>query len=129
MNPRKLEALERLYAQIPDAGCKGLCAEACGPILCTPLEAKRIEKRVGVDVLAWLDEAAADKEAWAPKPCVALKNGRCSAYAVRPAICRLYGSVEHPRLRCPHGCEPKALLSDGTARALLDECVLIGEPG
>jgi hypothetical protein len=58
--------------------------------------------------------------------CSLLVDGRCSAYAVRPLICRLWGSVAS--MRCPHGCVPSAVLTDGRARAMLDAARTIGGP-
>jgi len=38
--------------------------------------------------------------------CPLLVEGRCSVYALRPAICRGFGSVAEPRMACPFGCVP-----------------------
>lgn len=45
------------------------------------------------------------------------EDGRCTVYAARPLICRLYGSVSD--LRCPHGCVPDRLLTPQQARRLI----------
>lgn len=36
--------------------------------------------------------------------CHLLKDGRCSIYADRPLLCRLFGAV--PKMACPFGCKP-----------------------
>lgn len=96
-----------LWATIPDAGCKGLCVDACGPIGMTDLEAAVLvgTGRVRPDELEPFGEGrvllVGDDGV-----CPLLEDGRCSVYQLRPAICRGFGSVDDPLLRCPHGCEP-----------------------
>lgn len=107
MNADKVAKLEAIYTRVPAITCRGLCHDACGPIALSRLEGKRIEKKVHR----------------LPRPdpgtltCSLLRFGRCEAYALRPLICRLYGTVE--RLRCPHGCLPARWLSDAEAYALM----------
>lgn len=93
----KREALDALYAQIPDAGCKGLCQEFCGPVVMSSEEWQRIKERAG-------NVRAVSLQCPLLSP-----EGKCTVYEVRPMICRLWGSVES--LRCPHGCKPAAYLS------------------
>lgn len=85
--------LDALYTQIPKVNCKGLCSIACGPIPLSDLEAKRLHlvthtKPRIVDDLR----------------CVYLKESRCSAYRVRPLMCRAWGVMKS--LSCMHGCVP-----------------------
>lgn len=112
---RRLFVLHRdVYAKVPDAGCKGLCAGACGPIALTQLEAKRLREATG-------------KPLRAPGgTCSVLREGRCSAYADRPLICRLFGVAVG--LECPHGCGPSAKLSRVAAGKLLDRAREVGGP-
>ena len=42
----------------------------------------------------------------------------CSVYRDRPLICRLFGLVDHPRMRCEHGCTPTFWLSSSYAGRL-----------
>lgn len=44
-------------------------------------------------------------------------DGRCTAYEVRPMICRLWGVTRS--MACPWGCIPDRWLSDGEAMELL----------
>lgn len=101
---REDAALTAVYAQIPDVGCKGLCADACGPVPVTPREAQRMiaagGKRRGGDDLT----------------CPYLADGQCTVYDVRPLICRMYGAMEG--LTCPHGCAPDVLLPDAATDLL-----------
>lgn len=99
---RKLAALvaqlEALYAQVPPVACIGKCAKACRSIPLVAVEARRLQaathvkpRTVGDDRCVYLTPA-----------------GRCSAYAVRPFICRAYGLVSS--LTCPFGCTPATWL-------------------
>lgn len=101
----QLQRLREVWDRIPDAGCKGLCAEACGPIGVSRLEAELLEART---VTPWptmegmIGEYLADPDHY---HCPLLVDGRCSAYKVRPTICRLFGAEE--TMVCPHGCVPE----------------------
>lgn len=96
---RKVERrLDAIYAEIPTIDCKGLCAESCGPISVSPDEWRRMKETGG-------KEPGVNPKTFV---CNMLKDGRCSIYQARPAICRLFGVVED--LRCPHGCVPTRLL-------------------
>lgn len=100
--------IERLYERIPKIDCKRKCQECCGPILMSRSEWQRICSRLRYE-----------PRGNARLTCPMLKNGTdCRVYAIRPAICRLWGVVE--RMRCPYGCEPERWLSDEEAHAILD---------
>lgn len=104
------ETLAAIYAKIPEVNCKGKCQKCCGPILCQQIEWNQV-----------VATGQVKPEAEVPiLQCPALtERGKCSAYAVRPAICRLWGAVK--KMRCPHGCRPKRWLSDGEAREILEK--------
>lgn len=89
--------IEHVYAQIPAVGCKGLCQDCCGSVAMSPTEQARIRERHGRTL---------PLSAVFPEPgCPALDTaGRCTVYADRPFICRLWGATE--LLACPHGCAP-----------------------
>lgn len=95
-------SLEALYAQVPDAGCKGLCADACGPIGMSAREQQRLAE-AGHHV-PQPEDALRSLGLFGDFNCPALVDGRCTAYDVRPMICRLYGAADD--LRCEHGCTP-----------------------
>jgi hypothetical protein len=85
-----------------------LCGEACGPILLTELEARRLHtaghKKPRTIRLERVDGSHSER-------CVYLDGrGLCSAYDVRPLICRVWGVVK--ALSCPHGCVPESWLDD-----------------
>jgi len=105
--------LDRLYAELPTIHCQGRCGIACGPLPLTDLEARRLQLTTHVKprtVIKLLADGAPHTE----KPrerCVYLTAAdRCSAYAVRPLICRAWGLVK--MLSCMHGCVPDRWLSD-----------------
>lgn len=91
--------LRDLFAQIPNVNCQGKCANSCGPIGCSALEKTLIEERAGKKLTTDDDNM-----------CLMLKRGKCSVYAIRPIICRLWGVV--PSMPCPHGCKPEQPMSD-----------------
>lgn len=104
-DPSGRGVLRRLWATIPSGFCRGLCVDTChGPVPTTPLE-ERVLADVGVAIPTPDDPAA-----WAGAisdpgyRCPALSAGRCTAYEVRPTMCRLWGVSEG--MACPHGCVP-----------------------
>lgn len=92
------QRLDTLYATLPTIECKGLCQKSCGPIELTQDENRRIKEKSGSDI-------SVDEEF----TCTMLKEGRCTVYDVRPAICRMFGVSEG--LECPYGCKPSRYLS------------------
>lgn len=97
-----------LYRRVPDVGCKGLCADACGVILLQQQEYDAIV------------EAVPGFEQGESLTCPLLVDGRCSAYDVRPLVCRLYGATAG--MECPHGCQPWHEVDGG---ALIEEAIRI----
>ncbi|MBG0825983.1 hypothetical protein HS048_35520 [Planomonospora sp. ID91781] len=98
---RAVQALEELYARLPDVACQGLCADSCrSPIDMSDLERERVRIACGVRI--------PPRDSWpAGAACPALTaEGRCAAHAVRPTICRLWGAGTNPAMACPHGCAP-----------------------
>ena len=92
--------LDALYAELPKLDCKGLCVDSCIPVDVAPGERKQIQRDTGVELPSRETQLAQGCSA-----CVALKEGRCTVYEVRPLICRLWGIDEG--MKCPHGCEPE----------------------
>lgn len=121
------EALDAVWARIPDVNCKGHCTDSCGPIDASIAERRLLRERgirlkaapwieIGADMPGGVDEMPASALA-AVKPCPALVDGRCSVYDVRPVICRLWGAVR--KMPCEWGCQPDRYLTDGEAREIL----------
>ena len=103
-----MNAQEAIYARLPSINCKGLCVRSCGPVPCQRAERDAMRAAAGGKPHAIVKSTGM---------CAYLEAGRCSVYAQRPLICRLYGVVE--KMRYPHGCEPSRWLSDGEAAELL----------
>lgn len=128
--------LRAVWEKIPDVGCKGLCADYCGPIGASRLEVRMLERRgvrlpdVRVVVERWVNvldggdpEGRPDDEV--QLACPALVDGRCSVYDIRPTVCRLWGATDP--MPCPHGCEPNGgRLSVDDGFDLLAESLKIG---
>jgi len=115
----KLKLIDRIYAEIPDANCQGLCYQTCGPIAMSRLEGKRIIDRIGrVPDFGFNAELTCDL--------LDPTTRRCTVYDDRPAICRLWGVVDKPMMTCPFGCTPAGMLSDAQSRSILDRIERIG---
>lgn len=115
MKPRRRVSLEQLYARIPEVQCKGLCQDSCGPIAMSREEEERI-RATGVVILPMADALAA-LDRGEDYYCPALVDGKCSVYAIRPTICRLWGATTS--MPCPHGCSPGDSLSQEESFELL----------
>lgn len=115
-----------LYTQVPDAQCKGLCQEACGPIDMHPYERARI-RRAGVRIPA-PEVALRQLVDGGDYTCPALVDGRCSVYEARPMICRTWGASE--AMPCEHGCRPAdGHLTEAETRRLVDASAAESEAG
>jgi hypothetical protein len=89
--------LRRLYQDIPQANCKGLCFDQCTLVPCSPLELQQAYREAGTE----------ERKAEGRRCPYLSPENRCVIYASRPAICRLFGTVPpgHP-IACPYGCKP-----------------------
>lgn len=103
-----MRTLAEIYADVPGIECAGRCHGSCGPVPATVAEIAAIEA-------ATHHPFATDKD----MTCNVLFAGRCTAYAQRPLLCRLWGVTEG--MPCVWGCKPERLLTDAEARALLQE--------
>ncbi len=94
-----VEALNRVYAQIYNVDCKGLCYGACsGLVAGTPTEMARMRE--------YAAETRFALRTGDPYRCPYLTDSnRCAVYPVRPLICRTWGVADDQK--CPHGCKPK----------------------
>lgn len=117
---------EKIYGDIPEIECKGLCGDACGPIEMNPWERLQL-RRAGVKLPPHreqlrLQQASPDRI----YRCPALsEDDRCTVYEARPTICRLWGVFDG--LRCPYGCRMEVpRLTDFEAVAILDRMYAAG---
>jgi Fe-S-cluster containining protein len=105
--------LDRLYALLPSIACQGRCAIACGPVIASELEARRLQLTTHVKprtIIRLLADGGAHTEIPRERCVYLTPEDRCSAYAVRPFICRAWGLVKP--LSCMHGCVPEYWLRD-----------------
>lgn len=106
--------LALIYAEVPTIACKGLCQACCGPIMASDAEVRHFELKTGHSFPDPLEVLQSESMA-----CPELNVlGKCSAYSVRPLICRLWGVVDHDGMRCPHGCTPNRWMTNAKAKDL-----------
>lgn len=94
--------IEAIYRSLPTINCKGLCSNQCQGIWMSETERHQIRKRKGF-ILRDLNKGQTC-------PLLDRITHRCTAYDIRPLICRLWGVTE--RMKCPHGCQPDRYLTD-----------------
>ena len=78
---------------LPSMRCDEGCGECCGPVLCSEDEFARIRRFIAERGIAAVDRGK--------MTCPFLREGRCTIYAVRPFVCRLFGHVAG--LTCSRG--------------------------
>src|SRR5271166_6136601 len=93
------KALDAIYAELPSINCKGDCHTTCGVIALTRLEELRLRATSRSPHADGFTCSILDR------------SNRCKAYEKRPAICRLFGLIDDPRMKCPYGCEPERVLT------------------
>lgn len=103
-----------LYREIPDMTCRPGCSDCCGPVPWSPAEIARVADVIppgaayetvrGISILV---------DTMNPLRCPFVgPQGGCTVYERRPFTCRLFGTAPaEPRLRCPHGCRPRRVLT------------------
>lgn len=81
-----------LYAAIPAFDCKPGCSDCCGvvPMAMSEWQSIKMVERVESGCLN----------------CGYLVDDKCSVYADRPFLCRLFGATTEAKMACPHGCGP-----------------------
>lgn len=100
MTPR--EELQALYDRIPALPCKRQCQKSC---------ASNVIELGLMSVLEYdrLTMGGVMPHTGLVEDCVLLADGKCSLYAMRPLICRLWGVVDQPGHALPVGVRPGAL--------------------
>ena len=111
---------EELYGQIPQMACESACSDCCCLVRFSRYEVAQIDTvRIICAVFKRFRQATTQK-----CPYVTQEN-RCSIYQVRPFVCRLFGTADHERLRCPKGLRPEKMLSAEEAERLINRFVKI----
>lgn len=129
-NTDKLAEIENLLGKLPKFSCVEGCSACCGPIMASRLEWKRIEKETGIgedEYQKQMGNKISNVFAGGDMNCIFLKQGRCSIYAIRPAICRIFGVSEHPRLICPKGGIPESVITKEDTDRALDVIMSLGK--
>lgn len=114
--------------------CQRKCQAYCGPLLIPRIEYVQIEKTGAVFELSSIDTVQLSKKwRWMDKSklvatrpgldmrCTMLyPTGKCRVYADRPLVCRIWGLIDDPEMRCPYGCVPERWLTDKEVRSLME---------
>lgn len=147
------EKLEALYATLPKIDCKKKCGFTnCGAIQASRMETGRIAEKTGFVKITprseWQRAASfqfrqlpyhlpkkefySSVEFYVPYEgtgcCQFLMPflGTCRVYALRPMICRLWGLIDHPYMRCnTFGCVPERWLTPEEGRWYFQEVLKI----
>ena len=106
--------------KIPSFECKTGCHECCGIV---PFSAAEREKAATVRPLEqwepFINGTWVPSSALMTMKCPFVNDAGCSIYEHRPTVCRLFGAVDHPNMKCPMGCGPKRLLTEQRSREIL----------
>lgn len=114
--------LRKLWEEIPEVGCRGMCVQACGPIAMSEVELEILSRHA----FFTFPRMGQVMERQAGYHCPMLsKAGHCTAYADRPTICRLWGAEEN--MPCEWGCQPEGgRLPHSEGSRILGESMEIG---
>jgi Fe-S-cluster containining protein len=110
-------ALAHIYAQLPTVACQRKCGkDICGPIVAFPTERRRIDAAAFPLQLHYrLAGTRSTCGLYQPDP------DRCRVHAHRPLLCRLWGVVDDPKMRCHYGCQPTFWVTNAQVAAWLNE--------
>jgi len=111
---------EELYAQIPNMICPPGCSDCCCIVRFSRYEVTQIS-------IAKIIRAIFNRfrQATTQKCPHLTEDNRCGIYQVRPFVCRLFGTTEIERLRCPKGMGPDKLLSVEEGEDLINQFLRI----
>lgn len=102
----KKEILLELRGQIPTFDCIPGCHDCCGPV---PFSKTELQEVKG------LKKGKPEERLSCEYEC---KKG-CSVYEHRPIICRLFGTVDDDKIKCPHGFMPDRILNKAQADEIM----------
>ena len=123
-NTARLAKIEDLLKNVPTFKCLDGCADCCGPVMMSRLEMRRIVARTDIP------QHRLEAQWMLKKGCLncplLTPDKKCSVYDIRPAICRVFGSSDHPRLTCPHGLGPDKKMTRAETNSLIDEVMTTG---
>lgn len=116
---RRNEIMKDLYRKLDSFQCQGKCFSTCGKVAFNKTEYEKIteKKHELIDYFEHKQDLERSDFYHNLKPgnelpkhlrCWYLdEDGRnCTIYNERPFVCRVFGAVDTPRLRCQFGCKP-----------------------
>jgi len=93
-----LTELEGIYKQIPQFDCPPSgCNSCCGPVQWELIEEINIRRYLNKNRMKYIFK----KLSLSDPTCPYSVEKRCIIYPVRPLICRCFGVVTDPLMRCP----------------------------
>ena len=118
-------ALRMLYRDVPAVeGCKPACGKCCGPVPWAPAEIARVAERIPQGTERFPAPGGPDGFLLLADPrtglCAFLSAERaCTVYDARPLLCRMFGAVDAPNMRCPFGAKARTPLRAADGYALV----------
>lgn len=112
--PDEKTALVRLRARIPEMQCVEGCSACCGPIPFSRAEWAAVPDKTKGQSKCGDCPFVADKE-----------RGGCGIHSDRPILCRLFGTIDTPQMRCPKGARPDKFLTDKQGEEITEEYITI----
>ncbi len=111
---------EELYTQIPSMSCPSGCSDCCCLVRFSRYEVAQISTAKLIRAVF-----TRFRQATTQKCPHVTENNYCNIYQVRPFVCRLFGTADHERLRCPKGVQPKKMLTADEAEKLINQFLRI----
>jgi len=112
--------LPQLYKPIPTFPCIPGCHDCCGRVPFLPEEWKKLSPKELKRAEFCQEVIAGFGQLIGKQPhCPFVSEKGCTIYHNRPFYCRLFGTTK--ALKCPHGRQPKKLLSDQMSNKLTTE--------
>lgn len=109
---------------IPSFDCEPGCHACCGIV---PFSTKERDLVAAIRPMEqwepFMDGSWVPTASLATFSCPFLTASGCGIYEIRPMVCRLFGAVDHPQMKCPKGCGPAKLIPDSESRKLLARAV------
>lgn len=106
--------------KIPSFSCKSGCHDCCGLVPFNDAERRSAAEKFPMEQWERFAGSWFPKSAMHSFSCPFVRDNRCGIYDDRPTICRLFGTVDHPNMTCPHGCGPKKKISEKQSYRILD---------
>ena len=98
--------IQKQYERIPSFGCIPGCTDCCGPVPFSEAEWARLTPEEQAKPLV-------------THRCQFVGPTGCTIYDRRPLLCRLFGTVNEPKMTCSHGCGPEQTLTPIQGRTIM----------